>query len=52
MFRRIGGVLLALIFAIAVSGACAQDEHEVTNKTEEQTESTPTDTSPGEMTVE
>ncbi len=51
MIRRLFCVLIALVFAVAIS-ACAENEYKVTEKKEIQTESTPTDVSPGEMVVE
>jgi hypothetical protein len=51
MYRRLLCVLTALVFMIAVS-ACAENEYKTTDKKEIQTESTPTDVSPGEMIVE
>ncbi|HVP12620.1 MAG TPA: hypothetical protein VMV94_15700 [Phycisphaerae bacterium] len=51
MYRRLLCILTALLFAVAVS-ACAENEYKVTDKKEIQTESPPTDVSPGEMIVE
>jgi hypothetical protein len=51
MYRRLLCVLTALLFMVAVS-ACAENEYKTTDKKEIQTESTPTDVSPGEMIVE
>jgi hypothetical protein len=51
MYRKLLCVLTTLLFTIAVS-ACAENEYKTTEKKEIQTESTPTDVSPGEMIVE
>jgi hypothetical protein len=51
MIRRLICLVIALCFGLAVS-ACAENEYKVKEKKEVQTESTPTDVSPGEMIVE
>jgi len=51
MLRKLCTLALTLAFALCVSG-CAENEYKVTDKQETQTESTPTDTSPGHMVVE
>ena len=51
MLRKLCTLTLALAFAFCVVG-CAENEYKVTDKEESQTESTPTDVSPGEMVVE
>lgn len=51
MLRRLCTLTLALAFTFCVVG-CAENEYKVTDKEESQTESTPTDVSPGGMIVE
>ena len=51
MLRKITCALLALVFAVAISG-CEQNETKVMQKSETQTESQPQDVSPGTMIVE
>lgn len=51
MIRRVICVLSVLLFTVAIS-ACAENEYKVKETKEVQTESTPTDVSPGEMIVE
>lgn len=51
MFKKLVGGVLVVAAAVVFTG-CAEDEHKITQKKETQTESTPTDVKPGEMTVE
>lgn len=51
MLKKLLGAVLVMTLAVVFTG-CAEDEHKITTKKETQTESTPTDTSPGTMTVE
>ncbi len=51
MLRRIACALLALTFAVCISG-CAEKEVKTQHKEEIQTESAPQDVSPGTMIVE
>ena len=51
MLKKITCVLLAVAFAVFLS-ACAEKDIKTTHKEEIQTESTPTDVSPGEMIVD
>lgn len=51
MIRKLCSIAFVLAFVLCVCG-CAEDEHKITEKKEVQTESTPTDVSPGEMIVE
>lgn len=51
MIRKLLGITLVLLLAVAFTG-CAENEHKVTTKKESQIESAPRDTSPGHMVVE
>jgi len=51
MLKKTLAALFVLMFAVVFTG-CAEDEHKITQKKETQTESTPHDVKPGEMTVE
>ncbi len=51
MIRKLISAAFCLAFLVAVSG-CAENEYKTTQETQSQTESTPTDSSPGEMVVE
>jgi hypothetical protein len=51
MIRKCLTLVCSLALFAAFSG-CAENEHKITEKKESKTESTPQDTSPGEMVVE
>ncbi|MFQ5429946.1 MAG: hypothetical protein ACE5E1_06510 [Phycisphaerae bacterium] len=51
MLRRLATVAFMLVFAVCISG-CNEPETKTTHRVESTSESTPTDTSPGEMIVD
>ena len=51
MLRRVLSLSLVAIFTLCLA-ACAEKEVKIHQETQSQTESAPTDTSPGEMIVE
>ena len=51
MLRKLCTLVLSLAFVVAVTG-CAEDDIKITDKKEVQTETNPTDVSPGTMIVE
>ena len=51
MLKKTLAAMLVVVLAVVFTG-CAEDEHKITQKKETQTESTPHDVKPGEMTVE
>lgn len=51
MVRKICGLAMVLAWSLVYTG-CAENEHKVTSEKQEQHESAPQDSSPGQMVVE